>query len=57
MTPSLYQTAIYDWIEHGMGNALVDAVACAGKTTVLIESAKRIKTTNVCFVVFNKVIA
>src|SRR5437588_12794461 len=31
MTPSSYQQAIYDWIEHGTGNALVDAVAGAGK--------------------------
>ncbi len=57
MTPSPYQQAIYDWIEQGSGNALVDAVAVAGKTTVLIEGAKRIKTSNACFVAFNKIIA
>ena len=57
MVPSRYQQAIYDWIECGTGNALVDAVAGAGKTTVLVEGAKRIKSTNACFVAFNKVIA
>ncbi len=57
MIPSPYQEAVYDWIEQGSGNALVDAVAGAGKTTVLIESAKRIKTSNACFVAFNKIIA
>jgi hypothetical protein len=57
MIPSAYQQAIYDWIEYGSGNALVDAVAGAGKTTVLLEGARRLQTTNACFVAFNKVIA
>ena len=57
MIPSPYQEAIYDWIEHGAGNALVDAVAGAGKTTVLMEGARQLKTSNACFVAFNKVIA
>jgi DNA helicase-2/ATP-dependent DNA helicase PcrA len=57
MTPSIYQQAIYDWITSGTGNALVDAVAGAGKTTTLIEGAKRLPITNACFVAFNKVIA
>src|SRR5579883_1195382 len=57
MLPSPYQQAIYAWIEQGAGNALVDAVAGSGKTTTLIEGAKRLKTRNACFVAFNKVIA
>ena len=57
MVPSPYQAVVYDWIEQGSGNALVDAVAGAGKTTVLLEGAKRIKTSNACFVAFNKIIA
>jgi DNA helicase-2/ATP-dependent DNA helicase PcrA len=57
MIQSPYQQAIYDWIEQGSGNALVDAVAGAGKTTTLIEGARRLHTTNACFVAFNKVIA
>lgn len=57
MIPSSYQVAIYDWIEQGSGNALVDAVAGAGKTTTLIEGATRLHTSNACFVAFNKVIA
>jgi superfamily I DNA/RNA helicase len=57
LIPSPYQQAIYDWIEHGTGNAVVDAVAGAGKTSALLEGAKRLKTTNACFVAFNKVIA
>jgi hypothetical protein len=57
MIPSPYQQAIYDWIEYGSGHALVDAVAGAGKTTVLLEGARHLQTTNACFVAFNKVIA
>jgi superfamily I DNA/RNA helicase len=57
MIASPYQQAIYDWIAFGTGNALVDAVAGAGKTTTLIEGARRLKTPNACFVAFNKVIA
>jgi len=57
MIASPYQQAIYDWIEFGTGNALVDAVAGAGKTTTLLEGARRLTTTNACFVAFNKVIA
>src|SRR5947209_977686 len=57
MIPSSHQHAIYDWIEDGRGNALVDAVAGAGKTTTLIEGAKRLHTSNACFVAFNKIIA
>ncbi|MDQ2905443.1 MAG: ATP-dependent helicase [Chloroflexota bacterium] len=57
MNPSVYQQAIFDWIEHGSGNALVSAVAGSGKTSTLIEGAKRLRTTNACFVAFNRVIA
>ena len=57
MLPSAYQQAIYDWIECGTGHAVVDAVAGAGKTTVLIEGARRLRTSNACFLAFNKIIA
>ena len=42
LIPSPYQQAIYDWIEHRTGNAVVDAVAGAGKTSPLLEGAKRL---------------
>jgi len=57
MIANPYQQAIYDWIAFGTGNALVDAVAGAGKTTTLLEGARHLTTTNACFVAFNKVIA
>lgn len=39
--PSGYQTAIFDWIENGAGNASVNAVAGSGKTTTLLKGIKR----------------
>ena len=40
--PSKYQRAIYDFIEHGSGNLVVEAAAGAGKTTTLINCLKHI---------------
>jgi DNA helicase-2/ATP-dependent DNA helicase PcrA len=36
-TPSRYQQAIYDYIEHESGNLVVEAAAGSGKTTTLIK--------------------
>lgn len=54
--PSAQQAAIYDWVENGEGNALIVAVAGAGKTTTLIESLSRMEGT-VAFAAYNKRIA
>lgn len=41
--PSPQQQAVFDWVESGRGNAFIEAVAGAGKTTTLIEACKRIE--------------
>jgi len=51
--PSPQQSAIFSWIESQNGNAFVQAVAGAGKTTTLIEGAKR-ATGTIAFLAFNK---
>jgi DNA helicase-2/ATP-dependent DNA helicase PcrA len=38
LTPSLYQQAVYDFIQHGHGSAVVIAVAGSGKTTTILEA-------------------
>lgn len=35
------QLAIFDWVENGTGNAIIEAVAGSGKTTSLVESVSR----------------
>lgn len=57
-TWSPYQTNIFDFIETGTGNAIVEAVAGSGKTTTIVEGCKRIphgKTS--IMLAFNKTIA
>lgn len=55
--PSVYQQAVFDWIEKGSGNAVVNAVAGSGKTTTLLQAATRLKVKRALFVAFNKLIA
>lgn len=57
--PSHYQQAIFDWIVSGRGDAVVQAVAGAGKTTVLVESAKLLRSSpsRASFLSFNKHVA
>lgn len=55
-TPSPYQQAIFDYIENGAGNLIVNAVAGAGKTTTLVQAAQLIKGKGL-FLAFNKHIA
>lgn len=55
-TPSDYQAAVFHWIEKGRGNAIINAVAGSGKTTTLVEAAKRIPEGDAIFVAFNKII-
>jgi len=54
--PSPQQSVIYDWITNGKGNALIEAVAGAGKTSTLLESLSYMKGT-VAFAAYNKKIA
>lgn len=54
--PSPQQKAIFDWSQVNKGNAFVEAVAGAGKTTTLVQLCKLLKG-NVAFVAFNKKIA
>lgn len=54
-TPSKYQQRIYDFIEKGSGNAVINAVAGSGKTTTLISLLERVPSTSrVLFLAFNK---
>ena len=55
--PSKYQTAIYDFITNGIGNAVIDAVAGSGKSTTIVNALALIaKTFNILFLAFNKAI-
>ncbi len=56
MTPSKYQTAIYEAAESSTENLVVNAVAGSGKTTTIKQTAKKLKGNGV-FVAFNKHIA
>lgn len=50
------QQNIFDFVEHGQGNAIVEAVAGSGKTTTIVEALKRVRGTSI-FLAFNKSIA
>lgn len=54
--PSVQQQAVFDWIDNGRGNAVVEAVAGSGKTTTLVEAMKRMSG-SVAMVAYNKKIA
>lgn len=56
--PSRYQRAIFDWVAHSTGNAVVKATAGSGKTTTLVEIARLLPDDiEVCFLSFAKSIA
>jgi DNA helicase-2/ATP-dependent DNA helicase PcrA len=56
-TPSIYQKKIFDFIQKGVGNAVINAKAGSGKTTTLVEAMKLIPSKEkVLFVAFNKAI-
>ena len=44
--PTEAQKRIYDFIEKGTGNGIIDAVAGAGKTTTLIGCVSHIPNIN-----------
>jgi len=53
-----FQQAIFDFVENGEGSAVVEAVAGSGKTTTIVEAARRLPFgTEGAFVAFNRVIA
>lgn len=53
--PSKYQQAIYDFIENGEGNLIIDALAGSGKTTTIINALDKISPDeSVLFLAFNK---
>jgi DNA helicase-2/ATP-dependent DNA helicase PcrA len=55
-SPSPQQQAVFDFVSHGNGSAVVVAVAGAGKTTTLVHALGKAKGT-VTFTAFNKKIA
>ena len=56
--PSKYQEKFFDFIQHGVGNAVIEAKAGAGKTKTAISSIKLIPKDQKClFIAFNKSIA
>ena len=56
--PSKYQEAIFDWVQHGVGNAVIQAFAGASKTTTCVSAMKFIPKDQKClFIAFNKSIA
>ena len=56
--PSEYQQKIFDWIQHGVGNAVIEAKAGSAKTTTAVASMKFIPKDQKClFIAFNKSIA
>ena len=54
-TYSAYQQAVFNFIQSGTGNAVVNAVAGAGKTFTIVESLSMIRPEHtVLFIAFNK---
>lgn len=52
-TPSEYQQAVFDFVQEGEGNAVIEAVAGSGKTTTIVR-ALRYTEGKVLFSAFNK---
>ena len=53
--PNKYQQAIYDFILHGEGNAVINAVAGSGKTSTIVNALSIIDSSqSVLFLAFNK---
>ena len=57
-TPSKYQEKFFEWVEHGVGNAVIEAFAGSGKTSTAVAAMKLMPKTEKClFIAFNKSIA
>lgn len=53
--PSKYQSAIFDFVEHGVGNAVVEAVAGSGKSTTALKCIELIgRGSKILLTAFNK---
>nr|UVM93567.1 MAG: protein of unknown function DUF2075 [Bacteriophage sp.] len=53
--PSKYQQDIFDFIQHGNGNSVINALAGSGKTSTIVNAVKLIPSTcNALFIAFNK---
>ena len=52
-TPSLFQANIWQWVDTGEGNAVVEAVAGSGKTEVIVQAARLMRGDGL-FCAFNK---
>lgn len=58
LVPSVYQQALYDFVQHKTGSAVVIAVAGSGKTTSILEALQLIPTSEtVQLFAFNTAIA
>jgi DNA helicase II / ATP-dependent DNA helicase PcrA len=58
MNYSNYQKAVFEFVENGQGNAIIEAVAGSGKTTTIVEAMKRVPAgASALFLAFNKAIA
>lgn len=56
--PSKYQQDIFDFIEHGSGNLVVEALAGSGKTSTIVKALDIIpKDKKVLFLAFNNTVA
>ena len=56
--PSKYQQAIFDFVQSGKGNAIIEAVAGSGKTTTIVRALDMIDPAQrALFLAFNKSIA
>lgn len=56
--PSVYQTAIFDFVENQIGSGVVQAVAGSGKTTTIVKALELIPSYySILFLAFNKAIA
>lgn len=56
--PSQYQKNVFEWIEYGGGNAVVEAVAGSGKTSTMVHAASLFPSSaDSVFLAFNKHIA
>lgn len=57
---STYQNEIFDWVQFGEGNLVVNAVAGSGKTTTIVKAVEKLplkSNDKVQFFAFNKSIA
>ena len=53
-TPSKYQIDIFDFIQHGVGNLVVEACAGSGKTSTLVKGISLIpEDKRILFCAFN----